>query len=115
MTEPHGGADPTVFAARAMKDGDEWVINGGKFFSSNASTTSFLIVMAVTDPEASPYRGMSMFMVPTNARGLERIFGVGGEPPSGGHHPSSATRTCGYRLTPCSAAKDRRSRSRRPG
>ena len=88
MTEPHAGSDPTMFTTRAMKDGDEWVINGWKFFSSNASTSSFLIVMAVTDPEASPYRGMSMFLVPTDTPGvnIERDIGVGGEPLSEGHH-----------------------------
>jgi acyl-CoA dehydrogenase len=88
MTEPHAGSDPTMFTTRAMKDGDEWVINGWKFFSSNASTSSFLIVMAVTDPEISPYRGMSMFLVPTDTPGvkIERNIGVGGEPLSGGHH-----------------------------
>jgi alkylation response protein AidB-like acyl-CoA dehydrogenase len=41
------------FTTRAVKDGDEWVINGWKFFSSNASTSSFLIVMAVTNPEVN--------------------------------------------------------------
>src|SRR5436305_13462755 len=51
MTEPHAGADPTLFKTRAVKDGDEWVINGWKFFSSNAKTASFLIVMAVTNPD----------------------------------------------------------------
>jgi acyl-CoA dehydrogenase len=88
MTEPHAGSDPTMFTTRAMQDGDEWVINGWKFFSSNASTSSFLIVMAVTNPEVSPYRGMSMFLVPTATPGvtIERNIGVGGEPLSGGHH-----------------------------
>ncbi len=77
-----------MFTSRAVKDGDEWVINGWKFFSSNASTSSFLIVMAVTDPEISPYRGMSMFLVPTDTPGvnIERDIGVGGEPLGGGHH-----------------------------
>ena len=64
MTEPHAGADPTLFTTQAVKDGDEWVINGWKFFSSNAKTASFLIVMAVTNPDVSPYKGMSMFLVP---------------------------------------------------
>src|SRR5580658_7763215 len=58
MTEPHAGADPTLFKTRAEKDGDEWVINGWKYFSSNAKTASFLIVMAVTNPEISPYEGV---------------------------------------------------------
>ena len=53
------------------KDGDEWVINGWKFFSSNATTASFLIVMAVTDPDVSAYQGMSMFLVPTDTPGVE--------------------------------------------
>ena len=54
MTEPQGGSDPTAFVTRAEKDGDEWVINGWKFFSSNAKTSSFLIVMVVTDPGVLP-------------------------------------------------------------
>jgi acyl-CoA dehydrogenase len=48
MTEPQGGADPTQFTCAATQDGDEWVINGEKWFSSNAKQASFLIVMAVT-------------------------------------------------------------------
>ena len=71
MTEPHGGADPTLFTTRAVKDGDEWVINGWKFFSSNAKTASFLIVMAVTNPDVSAYQGMSMFLVPTDTPGRQ--------------------------------------------
>ena len=50
MTEPHAGADPTLFKTSAVRDGDDWVINGWKFFSSNAKTASFLIVMVVTEP-----------------------------------------------------------------
>jgi acyl-CoA dehydrogenase len=44
--------------------------DGWKFFSSNPSTSSLLIVMAVTDPEVNPYRGMSMFLVPTGTPGV---------------------------------------------
>ncbi|MEQ8495744.1 MAG: acyl-CoA dehydrogenase family protein, partial [Gammaproteobacteria bacterium] len=62
MTEPQGGADPLVFTTSAVPDGDEWVINGEKWFSSNARYAAFFIVMAVTDPDASPYRRMSMFI-----------------------------------------------------
>ena len=53
MTEPQGGADPKVFKTKAELKGDNWVINGEKWFSSNAHLASFLIVMAVTDPDAS--------------------------------------------------------------
>ena len=88
MTEPHAGADPTMFKCRAEKDGDEWVINGYKYFSSNAPTASFLIVMCVTNPEISAYQGMSMFLVPTDTPGvnLERNVGLWGEHLNEGSH-----------------------------
>ena len=88
MTEPHAGADPKMFTTRAVKDGDEWVINGYKFFSSNARTARFIIVMAVTDPDVSAYQGMSMFLVPTDTPGLdvERHIGLMGEGPDEGMH-----------------------------
>jgi acyl-CoA dehydrogenase len=88
MTEPHAGADPTMFKTQAVKDGDEWVINGWKFFSSNASTASFLIVMVVTNPDVSPYKGMSMFLVPTDTPGVNivRNVGIGGESLGHGSH-----------------------------
>jgi acyl-CoA dehydrogenase len=81
MTEPHGGADPTLFTTRAEKDGDGWVINGEKWFSSNAKHATFIIVMAVTNPDISAYEGMSMFIVPAGTPGLTivRNVGVGGE------------------------------------
>jgi acyl-CoA dehydrogenase len=88
MTEPQGGADPTQFKCRAEKDGDEWVINGWKYFSSNANTAAFLIVMAVTNPDVTPYKGMSMFLVPTDTPGIniERNVGLWGEPMNQGSH-----------------------------
>src|SRR3954447_9639386 len=88
MTEPHAGADPTLFTTRAVKDGDEWVINGWKFFSSNAKTASFLIVMVVTNPDVSAYQGMSMFLVPTDTPGVSivRNIGLAGEPEDEGSH-----------------------------
>jgi acyl-CoA dehydrogenase len=88
MTEPHAGADPTMFTTRAVRDGDEWVINGWKFFSSNARTASFLIVMAVTNPDVSPYKGMSMFLVPSDTPGVNivRNVGLGGEAEDEGSH-----------------------------
>src|SRR5438309_5838182 len=88
MTEPHAGADPTQFKCRAEKDGDEWVINGWKYFSSNAKTASFLIVMCVTNPDVSPYKGMSMMLVPSDTPGIkiERNVGLWGEPLNEGSH-----------------------------
>ena len=77
MTEPHAGADPKEFICRAWREGDEWVIEGEKWFSSNARFASFLIVLAVTDPEAKPSRRMSMFVVPRETPGLKFIRNVG--------------------------------------
>jgi acyl-CoA dehydrogenase len=77
MTEPQGGSDPTRFVTRAQRDGDEWVIDGWKFFSSNARTSSFLIVMAVTNPDVSAYQGMSMFLVPTDTPGVNIVRNIG--------------------------------------
>src|SRR5438445_6440269 len=68
MTEPdHAGSDPVEMSTTAVLDGDEWVINGHKWFTSNGMIADFLIVMAVTDPEAGPYERASMFLVPADA------------------------------------------------
>jgi acyl-CoA dehydrogenase len=86
MTEPQGGADPKVFTTSAVQDGEDWVINGEKWFSSFADIASFLIVMAVTDPDAPPYEQQSMFVVPRETRGIQvlRNVGLGYEPIGGG-------------------------------
>ncbi|MEU1370880.1 acyl-CoA dehydrogenase family protein [Streptomyces sp. NPDC005803] len=70
MTEPQGGADPLAFRCAAERDGDGWVINGEKFFTSNSEHAAFLIVMAVTDADADPHRRMSMFLVPRDTPGI---------------------------------------------
>jgi acyl-CoA dehydrogenase len=70
MTEPQAGADPKEFICRAWRDGGEWVIDGEKWFTSNARY-AFLIVMAVTDPDAAPHERMSMFIVPAETPGIE--------------------------------------------
>jgi acyl-CoA dehydrogenase len=77
MTEPQGGADPKVFTTTAIQDGDEWVINGEKWFSSNARFAEFLIVMVITDPDNPPYQQQSMFLVPADTPGIEIIRNVG--------------------------------------
>lgn len=77
MTEPQGGSDPLMFTTSAVLDGDEWVINGEKWFSTNAKWSEFLIVMTVTDPDASPYQRMSMIIVPTATPGVEIVRNVG--------------------------------------
>jgi acyl-CoA dehydrogenase len=76
MTEPGAGADPTLLATRAERDGDEYVINGHKWFTSNGSVADFLIVMAVTDPDAPPRRRASMFIVPADTPGVDILRDV---------------------------------------
>ena len=71
MTEPQGGADPLIFTTSAVADGEQWVIDGEKWFSSNARYAAFFIVMAVTDPDAAPHKRMSMFIVPADTPGVE--------------------------------------------
>jgi acyl-CoA dehydrogenase len=77
MTEPDSaGSDPTQLKTRAVREGDEYVINGHKWFSSNASIADFLIVMAVTDPEARPHQRATMFIVPTDTPGVNILRDV---------------------------------------
>ena len=77
MTEPHtAGSDPKLLETRAVRDGDEWVITGRKWFTSNGSIADFLITMAVTNPDVHPYQGSSMFIVPTDTPGLNILRDV---------------------------------------
>ena len=77
MTEPHtAGSDPTQLQTSAVKDGEEYVIKGRKWFSSNGSIADFLIVMAVTDPDARPHQRASMFIVPTDTPGVNILRDV---------------------------------------
>jgi alkylation response protein AidB-like acyl-CoA dehydrogenase len=74
MTEPEvSGADPTGLRTRAVRDGDEWVINGHKWFTSGAIGASFAIAMVVTDPEAEQHRRMSQIIVPTDTPGFNIV------------------------------------------
>jgi len=86
MTEPHAGADPTLFRTRAVRDGDEWVINGEKWFASNASSAAFFIVMVVSNTEVAAHQGMSMFLVPADTPGLELVRNVHTEGEKHGSH-----------------------------
>ncbi|HWD85518.1 MAG TPA: acyl-CoA dehydrogenase family protein [Solirubrobacteraceae bacterium] len=77
MTEPDtAGSDPTLLATRAQADGDGWVLNGHKWFSSNGSIADFLIVMAVTDPEGRAHQRASMFIVDADAPGVSVVRDV---------------------------------------
>ena len=84
MTEPEtAGSDPTLLQSRAELVGDEWVINGHKWYTTNGMVADFLIAMVVTEPDADPYHRTSMILVPTkDTPGLRRIRNV---PTMGGH------------------------------
>jgi acyl-CoA dehydrogenase len=77
MTEPHAGSDPGMFKTRAWREGDEWVLEGEKWFSSYADEAKLLIVMAITDPEAPLISRASMFLVPRDTPGVEIVRNVG--------------------------------------
>ncbi|MEE4301713.1 MAG: acyl-CoA dehydrogenase family protein [Pseudomonadales bacterium] len=88
MTEPDvSGADPTGIRTSAVRDGDEWVINGHKWFTSGAIGARFAIVMVVTNPQGAPHERASMIIVPTDAPGfrLTRPVSVMGHIGGGGH------------------------------
>ena len=74
MTEPGtAGSDPTGLSTRARLDGDQWVIDGHKWFTTGALGAAVVIVMAVTDPDAAPHRRASMILVPIETAGLELV------------------------------------------
>ncbi|MFC4767837.1 acyl-CoA dehydrogenase family protein [Effusibacillus consociatus] len=100
MTEPEvSGSDPTMLHAGAELDGDEWVINAHKWFTTSAIGASFSIVMAMTDPEAPPHERFSLFIVDADNPGFEivREIPVMGDHYAGGH--------CEVRYTNCRIPK----------
>jgi alkylation response protein AidB-like acyl-CoA dehydrogenase len=96
MTEPEApGSDPTTLRTRAVRDGDAWVIDGHKWFSSGAEGAAFGIVMAVTDPDADPHRRASQILVPTNTPGVEIVRAI----PTMGHRGRNWSTHCEVRYT----------------
>jgi acyl-CoA dehydrogenase len=78
MTEPNtAGSDPRLLITSAVPDGDEWVINGRKWYTTNGSVADILIVMAVSNPDVHPYQGSSMFVVPVDTPGVTIVRDVG--------------------------------------
>lgn len=78
LTEPHiASSDPTAITTNATRDGDHWVINGHKWFASNASVSDFTVLMAVTDPAAPPHQRASMIIIPKGTQGMTVIRDVG--------------------------------------
>jgi acyl-CoA dehydrogenase len=78
MTEPAtAGSDPRLLATTAVRDGDQWIINGRKWYTTNGSVADILIVMAVSNPDVHPYQGSSMFVVPVDTPGVTILRDVG--------------------------------------
>jgi alkylation response protein AidB-like acyl-CoA dehydrogenase len=96
MTEPDvPGSDPTTLRTRAVRDGDEWVIDGHKWFSSGADGAAFGIVMAVTDPEAPVHARASQIVVPAETPGVEIVRPI----PVLGHSGRGWSTHCEVRYT----------------
>ena len=87
MTEPEvAGSDPTLIQSTAVEDGDEWVINAHKWFSSGAERADFAILIARTDPNAEIAQARnSAFIVPTNSPGFKIVRDVQTMGGGGGH------------------------------
>jgi alkylation response protein AidB-like acyl-CoA dehydrogenase len=96
LTEPEvAGSDPTLIASTAVLDGDEWVINAHKWFTTGANIAAFTTVFAVTDPDADPHRRVSAIVVPTDAPGYEVVRSL---PTLGSQHTIMGDH-CEIRLT----------------
>ncbi len=96
MTEPEApGSDPTTLRTRAVRDGDAWVIDGHKWFSSGAEGAAFGIVMAVTDPDADPHLRASQIIVPADTPGVEVVRAI----PTMGHRGRNWSTHCEVRYT----------------
>jgi alkylation response protein AidB-like acyl-CoA dehydrogenase len=70
------GSNPVMMDTTAVKDGDDYVINGQKWYTSSADGSEFAIVMAVTNPEAGPYLQASMIIVPTDTPGFNLVRNI---------------------------------------
>ncbi|HKY25956.1 MAG TPA: acyl-CoA dehydrogenase family protein [Gaiella sp.] len=74
MTEPDvAGSDPTLLRTRAVRDGDDWVIDGHKWFSSGADGAGFAVVFAISAPDAEPHRRGTMILVPAETPGVDVV------------------------------------------
>src|SRR6516165_6829298 len=74
-TEPEGGSDVATCKTRAVRDGDAWIINGSKMFTTGAHNCQYVFLITNTAPEAPKHKSLTMFLVPLNSPGIE-IQGV---------------------------------------
>jgi acyl-CoA dehydrogenase len=73
LTEPGAGSDPTLITSTAKRDGGEWVINGHKWFASNAALADFVLVVVKTEPDAARHKQFSMLLVPGGTPGMNVV------------------------------------------
>jgi alkylation response protein AidB-like acyl-CoA dehydrogenase len=71
FTEPSGGSDVFAAKTRAVRDGDEWVINGQKMFTSGAELANYVLLLTRTDPDVPKHKGLTLFLVPLKVPGVE--------------------------------------------
>lgn len=70
-TEPEGGSDVATCKTRALRDGDGWIINGSKMFTSNAQNAKYVFLLTNTDPQGRKHRNLTMFLVPLDSPGID--------------------------------------------
>ncbi|OMC57822.1 acyl-CoA dehydrogenase [Mycobacterium sp. IS-836] len=70
-TEPEGGSDVATCKTRAVRDGDAWIINGSKMFTSNAQNAKYVFLLTNTDPQGPKHKNLTMFLVPLDSPGIE--------------------------------------------
>ncbi len=71
FTEPSGGSDVFAAKTRAVRDGDDWVINGQKMFTSGAELANYVLLLARTNPDVPKHKGLTLFLVPLKVPGVE--------------------------------------------
>jgi alkylation response protein AidB-like acyl-CoA dehydrogenase len=100
LTEPEvAGSDPTLMQSTARLDGDHWVVNAHKWFTSGANRAAFTTVFAITEPDAPPHARFSAIVVPTDTPGYEIVRVVPTMGHTGGNH-------CEIRLTDVRVPRD---------
>jgi alkylation response protein AidB-like acyl-CoA dehydrogenase len=70
-TEPEGGSDIATCKTRAVRDGNGWIINGSKMFTTGAHNCQYVFLITNTDPHAQKHKSLTMFLVPLNSAGIE--------------------------------------------
>ena len=92
-SEPDAGSDVAAVATTAVRDGDEWVINGQKMFTTMAHEAHYVFLLARTNPDVAKHKGLTMFLVPMDTPGIE-ITPVTPWAASARTSPSTPTSAC---------------------